>query len=130
MDVFAGLSTSMNSPGPSARVTPDGARRPRAPVTYYDAHNYQTVQNASSGAQSGNYYFNPNSFSNARLIALNQAALTDAAALVGQFSYGTLGRNALRGPGGSTPTWRCRSTSSCSERSSTPSSRRRLQPFQ
>jgi len=100
MDVFAGLSTSMNSPGPSGAGDGQTVRADLvAPVTYYDAHNYQTVQNASSGAQSGNYYFNPNSFSNARLIALNQAALTDAAALVGQFSYGTLGRNALRGPG-------------------------------
>jgi hypothetical protein len=90
----------MDSPGPSGAGDGQVVRADLvAPITYYDAHNYQTVQNASSGAQTGNYYFNPNSFSNARLVALNQAAQADASGLVGQFSYGTLGRNVLRGPG-------------------------------
>jgi hypothetical protein len=100
LDVLAGLSTSMDSPGPSGAGDGQVVRADLvAPITYYDAHNYQTIQNASSGAQTGNYYFNPNSFSNARLVALNQAAQADASGLVGQFSYGTLGRNVLRGPG-------------------------------
>jgi hypothetical protein len=100
LDVLPGLSTGMNYPGPSGAGDPQVVRADLvAPVTYYDAHNYQTINNASSGTQSGNYYFNPNSFSNSRLVALNQAANADASTLTGKFSYGTLGRNVLRGPG-------------------------------
>jgi outer membrane receptor protein involved in Fe transport len=100
LDVLAGLSTGMNYPGPSGAGDGQVVRADLvAPVTYYDAHNYQTINNASSGTQNGNYYFNPNSFSNSRLVALNQAATADASTLNGKFSYGTLGRNVLRGPG-------------------------------
>ena len=54
----------------------------------------------SAGAQSGNYWFNPNSFSNAREVALNQEATSvNPATLLNQFTYGSFGRNALRGPG-------------------------------
>jgi len=38
-------------------------------------------------------------FSNANALALDQIAQTDAAAIAGQFTYGSLGRNAIRGPG-------------------------------
>jgi len=100
LDVLAGLSTGIDYPGPSGVGDGQVVRADLVgPVTYYDAKHFQTINNASAGAQSGNYYFNPNSFSNARLIALNQAANADASTLTGQFSYGTLGRNALRGPG-------------------------------
>jgi hypothetical protein len=61
---------------------------------------YRTVNSNSAGAQNGNYWFNPNSFSNAREVALNQAAASgNPAALLNQFTYGTFGRNSLRGPG-------------------------------
>jgi hypothetical protein len=72
-----------------------------APVTYYDPHGYQTIQSATAGAQTGNYYFNPNSFSNARAVAINNELLNgvDPSTLVSSFTYGTLGRNILRGPG-------------------------------
>ena len=38
-------------------------------------------------------------FSNTRLLGLDQTAQTDAAGLNGQYTEGTLGRNAIRGPG-------------------------------
>jgi hypothetical protein len=100
LDVLAGLSTGMNYPGPSGVGDGQVVRADLvAPITYYNAKTYQTVSNASSGTESGNYFFNPNSFSNSRLVALNQAANADASTLKGQFTYGTLGRNVLRGPG-------------------------------
>jgi hypothetical protein len=73
-----------------------------SPVVYYNAKNFQTINNANAGGnQSGNYWFNPNSFSNAREVALNQELVNGAnpASLMNQFTYGTLGRNVLRGPG-------------------------------
>ena len=47
----------------------------------------------------GNYYFNPSALSNTSALALDSTAQNNAAALIGQFTYGTLGRNSLRGPG-------------------------------
>lgn len=73
-----------------------------APIQYYNAGAYRTVNSSTNGAglQTGNYWFNPNSFSNAREAMLNQEAQNvDPATLVHQFTYGTFGRNALRGPG-------------------------------
>ena len=54
---------------------------------------YQTI-----GGNAGNYYFNPGNFTNAPLLALDQIAQQDASQLPG-FTYGTLPRNAFRGPG-------------------------------
>jgi outer membrane receptor protein involved in Fe transport len=96
LDVFANLSNSNTNPGPAG----DGqAALVRADlvgntVTTYNAHNYQTINGVG-----GNYYFNPNNFSNTRLTALNKLAQTDPSQLVGQFTYGTFPRNGLRGPG-------------------------------
>ena len=61
----------------------------------------QTIQSTTAVAQTGNYYFNPNSFSNARAGAINNLLVNgaDPSTLLSQFTYGTLGRNVLRGPG-------------------------------
>ena len=63
-------------------------------VTTYNAHTYQTIN-----GQPGNFYFNPNNFSNARENTLNAQSQIDPASLIGQFTYGSFPRNALRGPG-------------------------------
>jgi hypothetical protein len=100
---FPGVSPSQTVPGPSGVGDPQWVRSDLvAPVTYYNATNFQTINNKNTGGnQSGNYWFNPNSFSNAREVALNQALVNGAnpASLMNQFTYGTLGRNVLRGPG-------------------------------
>jgi hypothetical protein len=104
LDVLAfgsGTASSISSPGPSGAGDVQVVRADLvAPVQYYSAGTYRTVNSNSAGAQSGNYWFNPNSFSNAREVALNQAATSvNPATLLNQFTYGTFGRNALRGPG-------------------------------
>jgi hypothetical protein len=104
LDVLAfsqGTEPSMSDPGPSGAGDIQVVRADLvAPVQYLNAGPYRTVNSNSAGAQSGNYWFNPNSFSNARAVALNQEASTvDPATLLGQFTYGTFGRNSLRGPG-------------------------------
>ena len=63
-------------------------------VATYNARNQQTINGST-----GNYFFNPAAFSAAPLVALDQIAQTNAAALAGMFTEGTLGRNAIRGPG-------------------------------
>ena len=103
VDAFPGVEPSQTSPGPSGAGDPQVVRSDLvAPITYYNATNYQTINNVNAGGnQSGNYWFNPDSFSNAREVALNQALLNgaDPSTLLKQFTYGTLGRNVLRGPG-------------------------------
>jgi hypothetical protein len=104
LDVMAfspGTASSVNSPGPSGAGDIQVIRSDLvAPIQYLGAKTYRTVDSNSQGAQSGNYWFNPNSFSNAREKALNDAATSvDPATLVNQFTYGTFGRNSLRGPG-------------------------------
>ena len=106
LDVMAfspGTASSISSPGPSGAGDIQVVRSDLvAPIQYLNAGAYRTVNVTTNGAgeQSGNYWFNPNSFSNAREVALNQAATSvNPATLVGQFTYGTLGRNVLRGPG-------------------------------
>jgi len=104
LDVLAfgsGTASSISSPGPSGAGDVQVVRADLvAPIQYYSAGTYRTVNSNSAGAQSGNYWFNPNSFSNAREVALNQLATTvNPATLLNQFTYGTFGRNALRGPG-------------------------------
>lgn len=95
LDVFAGLSTSRNDPGPAG----DGqAGLVRADlvgntVTTFNAKNHQTIN-----GQGGNYYFNPGNFSNARANVLDAASQGNPAALIGQFTYGSFPRNGLRGP--------------------------------
>ena len=55
---------------------------------------FQTLTNPNSQSVSaGNYWFNPASLSNARLLTLDGIGSTSL------YPYGTLPRNALRGPG-------------------------------
>jgi hypothetical protein len=100
---FPGVEPSQALPGPSGAGDPQWVRADLvSPVTYYNATDFRTINNVNAGgAESGNYWFNPNSFSNAREVALNQALVNgaDPATLQRQFTYGTLGRNVLRGPG-------------------------------
>jgi hypothetical protein len=104
LDVMAfspGTASSIDSPGPSGAGDIQVVRADLvAPIQYYSAGVYRTVNSNSAGAQSGNYWFNPNSFSNAREVALNQEATSvNPATLLNQFTYGDFGRNSLRGPG-------------------------------
>ena len=96
-----GTASSISSPGPSGAGDIQVVRADLvAPIQYFDAEAFRTVNSNTTGAQSGNYWFNPNSFSNAREVALNQeATAVNPATLLSQFTYGTFGRNSLRGPG-------------------------------
>jgi hypothetical protein len=96
LDVFSGLSTTPGDPGPSGA---GDAGLVHADVTgslaTLNASSYQTLTNPnSSSATSGNYWFNPASFSNARAVALDNSGQIAAS-----YPYGTLPRNSLRGPG-------------------------------
>ncbi len=96
IDVLAGLSTTNTDPGPAGDGEAGNVRADLVlpNVATYNARNQQTVNGTTA-----NFYFNPAAFSNSNLLALDTTSKTDAAALAGQFTYGTLGRNALRGPG-------------------------------
>jgi hypothetical protein len=96
LDVNAQLFASNTDPGPAGDGDPNlvHADQVLPNVAIYNAHNQQTIN-----GNTGNYYFNPNAFTAAPLVALDGIAQTNAAALVGQFTEGTLGRNAFRGPG-------------------------------
>ncbi len=94
LDVFAGLQTTPSDPGPSGA---GDAGAVHADLTGSSAGimNPQTYQTINGN--SGNFYFNPNNFSNTRLLNLDNIAQMDASQLPG-YTYGTLGRNAFRGP--------------------------------
>ena len=96
LDVNAGLNTTNSDPGPSGDGEPGSVRADLIlpTVATYNPRGQQTI-----GGNVGNYYFNPLAFSNTALLTLDKQAQNDAAALIGQFTYGTLGRNVLRGPG-------------------------------
>jgi outer membrane receptor protein involved in Fe transport len=93
LDVTAGLSRTRTRPGPSAAGDPQLVRANLvSPISFT---NIEAVTNASNG-RSGNFYFDPAAFERASLLALynNNAAVTNPALR----TYGTLGRNAFRGP--------------------------------
>jgi hypothetical protein len=96
LDVGAGLNTTNTDPGPAGDGEPGLVRADLVlpNVATYGPRNQQTIN-----GNTGNFYFNPLAFSNSRLLALDQTAQTDAAGLNGQYTEGTLGRNAIRGPG-------------------------------
>jgi outer membrane receptor protein involved in Fe transport len=84
------LSRSVTKPGPS------GVGDQELVMANYlgglTEYNPEIVQTAGSGltgssGKTGNFYFNPNSF-----------APVPSSGIPGQFTYGTLGRNAFRGP--------------------------------
>jgi hypothetical protein len=89
LNITAGLSQSGTKPGPSGNGDSQLVRANLVkPVTFFSPETYQTGANGKTG----NFYFDPTAFSNAGLSAIN--GLTTPALA----TYGTLGRNAIRGP--------------------------------
>lgn len=89
LDVLANLASSFASdPGPSGAGDPGLVRANLlCPIQIVDPHQVRTLTDSCSGStgmSKGNFYFNPFSFSN----NITQSP-----------SYGTLPRNAFRGPG-------------------------------
>ncbi len=98
LDVFAGLSTSGGNPGPSGAGDAGNVRADLVgnSVAILNPSLTPTLTNPSAGASStGNYYFNPANFSISRLLNLNNVPGNQLTA----YTYGTLPRNVLRGPG-------------------------------
>ncbi len=97
IDVFSGLNTSNSDPGPSGAGDAGlvHADLVGTGVPTLNPSTYQTLTNPNSQSMSaGNYWFNPASLSNARLLALDNSGQ-----ITSFYPYGTLPRNALRGPG-------------------------------
>lgn len=102
LDVFAGLSTSRSDPGPSGAGDAGAVRADLvgSSVGTLNPKNYTSLNNPNTGGStSGNYWINPGNFSTDRLNNLDNIAYEDASQLNGQYTYGTLPRNAFRGPG-------------------------------
>ena len=96
LDVFAGLQATNTDPGPAGDGDPNLVH---ADLVLPNVATYNPRQQQTINGVTGNYFFNPAAFSAAPLVALDQTAQTNAAALAGMFTEGTLGRNAIRGPG-------------------------------
>lgn len=96
LDVLAGLSPTNSDPGPAGDGDPNLVR---ADLVLPNVATYNPRNNQTINGNAGNYFFNPSAFSADRLVTLDGIAQNDAAALMGQFTEGTLGRNAIRGPG-------------------------------
>jgi len=96
LDVFAGLNATNTDPGPAGDGAPNLVRADLVlpSVATYNVRTQQTIN-----GNAGNYYFNPLGFSANRLVTLDQISQTNAAGLNGMYTEGTLGRNAIRGPG-------------------------------
>lgn len=93
LDIGAGLSRTGTRPGPSGLGDPNLVRANLVgKIQTFDPH---LLQKASNG-RTGNFFFDPSAFERASLLALynNNAAVTNPALR----TYGTLGRNAFRGP--------------------------------
>jgi hypothetical protein len=80
VNAFPGVSPSQSFAGAFRRRRPAvGTRGPGGAGRVLQRRNFQTINNKNAGGnQSGNYWFNPNSFSNAREVALNQALVNGA----------------------------------------------------
>lgn len=101
LDVFSDLYTTDSDPGPSGAGDAGSVRADLvgSSVTTLNAHSYQTFTNPTIGqASAGNYYFNPANFSTDRANTLDNIAANDASQLP-YYTYGSLPRNAFRGPG-------------------------------
>ena len=93
LDITAQLSRNRTAPGPSAVGDQNLVRANLvSPITYFDPHLSQ-----SFSGRTGNYFFDPNVFSRADLTA-TPAQGFDPVNNPSQRTYGTLGRNAFRGP--------------------------------
>jgi outer membrane receptor protein involved in Fe transport len=86
LDVYSDLYTTRTDPGPSGAGDGSYIRADLVGNTVQTL-NPKTFQNG------GNYYFNPSNFSTARVDALDNAGLSTSF-----YPYGTLPRNAFRGP--------------------------------
>lgn len=90
LDIRGFISRSRTRTGPSAAGDPNLVHPNLiAPVTYLDPH-----QVSSLNGTSGNFYFDPAAFSTAAFSAPGFDPLNNPS----QRTYGTLGRNSLRGP--------------------------------
>lgn len=90
LDVLAGLAPPYTSPGPSGAGDAGLVRANLiAPLHFFNAHKVQTI-----GGNSGNYYFAPASFDNTQYPTDAEVVANPSLA-----TYGTLPRNAFRGPG-------------------------------
>jgi len=93
LDVLAALSRTRTKAGPSGVGDPELVRANL--VSQINFTNIETYQKASNG-RTGNFYFDPAAFERASLVALyNSGAAATNPALR---TYGSLGRNAFRGP--------------------------------
>ncbi len=93
LDVFAGLSRSGSRPGPSGAGDGNLVRANlvgNSVGIFSDPRNPQTFNN-----RTGNFYFDPANFSRVGLSSTSTAAATNPALR----TYGSLPRNAFRGPG-------------------------------
>lgn len=91
--VSAGLSRTVTKAGPAADGDPQKVQANLiSPINFFSPETYH----AASTGRVGNFYFDPSAFERASLVALynNNAAVTNPALR----TYGTLGRNAFRGP--------------------------------
>ncbi len=97
LDIFANLNTTRTDPGPSGAGDAGNVRADLVGNTIptLSPKSYQTLTNPNNGSSvsAGNYWFDPANFSNARALALDGVSTTTF------YPYGTLPRNALRGPG-------------------------------
>lgn len=93
LDVLSGISRTRTRLGPSAAGDPNLVRSDLVKaVTFYDPHQVQRAGNN----RTGNFFFDPTAFSSARF---NSTAYDTQARLNAELrTYGTLGRNAFRGP--------------------------------
>lgn len=93
IDVTARLSRTATRTGPSGAGDPNIVRADlvAAGVTTFDPHQVQTIN-----GRTGNFWFDPRAFSNARFSTAFDAQVRANPSLA---TYGTLGRNAFRLPG-------------------------------
>ena len=93
LDVFAGLGRARTRPGPSAVGDPNLVRANivGGSINFFDPRTSQAFRGST-----GNYYFDPSNFTNANLGGSTCLPCVTNPALR---TYGTLPRNALRGPG-------------------------------
>jgi hypothetical protein len=92
LDVFAQLSQARTLAGPSAAGDASLVRANlvASGVTLYDPHQSQTLSE-----NTGNFWFNPAAFSTSGLLEDDSYYIDNPS----KRTYGTLGRNAFRGPG-------------------------------
>ena len=90
LDIRSGISRSRTRTGPSAAGDPNLVRvNLVATPTFFDPHTVQTFN-----GNAGNFYFDPTAFSTAAFSAPGFNPVANPS----QRTYGSLGRNALRGP--------------------------------